>query len=160
MSAARPGMLRASRSRRSRSSGYHAIHGDRELAYQGDPHTGVPLAGFGHQNHVWDVDEVRILVADRSHVASFFCGASGNFHRFIDLFDEVYVLEVDLNTLRRRLALRREGEWGARASERELIERLHATGEDVPRNGTTIDATLPISRVVDAIVRRAFRAAR
>jgi len=38
--------------------------------------------------------------------------------------------------------------------ERELIARLHQTKEDVPKSGITIDATAPITRVVDEIVRQ------
>ncbi len=68
-----------------RRRGYHSIHGDRVLAYQGDPKTGEPLDGFAHAHHIWDVDKVRALVADQSHAASFFCGGSRNFDRFIDL---------------------------------------------------------------------------
>jgi hypothetical protein len=132
--------------------GYHAIHGDRDLAYQGDPITGEPLDGFAHEHHIWDVDKVRALAADQNHAASFFCGGSRNFGRFIDLFDDVFVLEVDLDTLNRRLAVRPENEWGGQAREREFIARLHATKEDIPKNAIIIDATAPISRVVDAIL--------
>ncbi len=135
-----------------RRRGYYAINGDRDLAYQGDPKTGEPLDGFAHEHHIWDVDKVNALVADQSHASSFFCGGSRNFDRFIDLFDGVFVLEVDLDTLNRRLAVRPEGEWGGRASEREIIARLHATKEDIPKNAIIIDATAPISRVVDAIL--------
>lgn len=138
-----------------RRRGYHSIHGDRDLAYQGDPETGEPLDGFAHEHHIWDVDKVRALVADQSHAASFFCGGSRNFDRFIDLFAGVFVLEVDLPTLTRRLALRPEDEWGGRASEREFVERLHATREDIPKNAIAIDATAPIARVVDAILENA-----
>ena len=88
-----------------------------------------------------------------------FGGGSRNFDRFIDLFDGVFVLEVDLDTLNRRLAARPEDEWGdhvvedhGRASEREFIARLHATKEDIPKNAIIIDATAPIARVVDAIL--------
>ena len=28
--------------------GHHVVHGDRVLAYQGDPVTGAPLPGFHH----------------------------------------------------------------------------------------------------------------
>lgn len=135
--------------------GYHSIHGDRDLAYQGDPKTGEPLDGFAHEHHIWDVDKVRALVADQSHAASFFCGGSRNFDRFIDLFDGVFVLEVDLDTLNRRLAARPEDEWGGRASEREFIARLHATKGDIPKNAITIDAAAPIARVADAILENA-----
>ena len=138
-----------------RRRGYHAIHGDRELAYQGDPRTGEPLEGHAHEHHIWDADRVRALVADRSRAASFFCGGSRNLDRFVDLFDAVFVLEVDAETLSRRLALRPEDEWGGQASERELIARLHATREDVPENAIPIDATAPLPRVVDAILANA-----
>ncbi len=134
--------------------GYHAIHGDRELAYSGDPETGEPVDTGGHACHIWDVDKVRALVADRSEAMTFFCGGSRNFSRFIHLFDAVFVLEVDIDTLNRRLATRQTNEFGGRAAERALIARLHATNEDIPRHGISIDATLPLPRVVEAIVSR------
>jgi thymidylate kinase len=141
-----------------RRRGFAAINGDRELAYQGDPETGEPLTGvLGHEHHIWDVDRVRALVADRSDAATFFCGGSRNFARFIDLFDEVFVLEIDAATLRRRLDERPQGEWGAKPAERELVERLHRTKEDVPPNATVIDATAPLADVVDEILRLAGR---
>jgi thymidylate kinase len=93
-------------------------------------------------------------VADKSRAASFFCGGSRNFGSFIDLFDGVFVLEVDLDTLNQRLAERTESEWGGRASKRELVARLHATKEDIPKIGVVIDATAPIARVVDEILRK------
>jgi len=138
--------------------GHHAIHGDRVLAYPGDPVTGEPVDGTGHQHHIWDVDKVRALVADQTHPATFLCGGSRNFDRFLDLFDQVFVLEVDLDTLERRLASRPEDEWGGRASERAFIARLHATKEDVPETGIPIDATAPPSRVVDEILRNTHHA--
>ncbi len=135
--------------------GHHAIHGDRELAYRGDPETGEPMEGFGHEHHIWDVEKVRSLVADRSHAATFLCGGSRNFSKFIDLFDAVFVLEVDLPTLHRRLDERPDDEWGGGVpTERELIVRWHQTKEDVPENGIVIDATAPIEHVVDEILRR------
>jgi AAA domain len=132
--------------------GYHAIHGDRELSYQGDPETGRPMDGAAHAHHIWDVGKVRSLVADHRSAMSFFCGGSRNSSRFVDLFDGVFVLEVDLDTLNRRLAGRPEDEFGGRPGERALILRLHATKEDVPKNAVTINATAPLPRVVDEIL--------
>src|SRR5919106_1535967 len=134
--------------------GYHAIHGDRVLAYRGDPETGEPTEGFAHEHHIWDVDKVKALVANQDEAVTFFCGGSRNFSKFIDLFDGVFVLEVDLDTLNRRLDERPEDEWGGKQSERELIARLHQTKEDIPKNGIVIDATAPIARVVDEILRQ------
>ena len=137
-----------------RRRGYHAIHGDRDLAYQGDPETGEPLDGLAHEHHIWDVGKVETLVADQTHAMSFFCGGSRNFSRFIHLFDAVFVLEVDIDTLNRRLAARSEDEWGGRPIERELVARLHAMKEDVPKRGVVIDATAPLPQVVDEILSR------
>lgn len=134
-----------------RRRGCHSINGD---TYQGDPKTGELVDGLAHEHHLWNVDKVRALVADRSHAASFFCGGSRNFSSFLGVFDRVFVLEVDRDTLIRRLAQRPQTEWGGKPAERQLIERLHATKEDVPKGGVVIDATAPIERVVDAILEK------
>jgi hypothetical protein len=136
--------------------GYYAINGDRELAYQGDPETAKPTDGLTHEHHIWRVDRVKALVANQDEAITFFCGGSRNVSKFINLFDGVFVLEVDLDTLHRRLDERPDSEWGGgKPTERELVARLHQTGEDIPQNGISIDATAPIGHVVDEIVRRA-----
>jgi hypothetical protein len=135
--------------------GHQVIHGDRELAYQGDPETGEPTAVGAHENHLWNVDKVRALAADQGAAATFFCGGSRNFSRFLDVFDQVFVLHVDLATLHRRLDARPDEEWGGGVpTDRDRIVRWHRTGADVPQDGEVIDATAPIERVVDEILRR------
>jgi broad-specificity NMP kinase len=134
--------------------GYQVIHGDRVLAYQGDPETGEPVEVFAHEHHIWPVGKVKALVADQREPATFFCGGSRNFSKFIDLFDAVFVLEVDLDTLNRRLDERPDEEWGdGKPTERARIVRWHETKEAVPKNGIPIDATAPIAHVVDEILR-------
>lgn len=141
--------------------GYHVIHGDRELAYRGDPRTGEPLDGsqydennvaLVHRLHLWHVGKVKALAADKSHPISFFCGGSRNSDHFINLFDAVFVLDVDRDTLKNRLAGRPEDEFGGKPAERDLVLHLHATKEDIPGNATTIDATRPLALVVDHIL--------
>ncbi|HSL44364.1 MAG TPA: AAA family ATPase [Anaerolineales bacterium] len=136
--------------------GYHVIHGDEELAYWGDLKTGETVDGSSdeHRAWIWDVEKVRALVADPCHAATFFCGGSRNSGRFIDLFDEVFVLEIDLDTLNRRLAARPETEWGGTAQEGESFARVqHATKVGYPVNAISIDATAPLASVVDEILR-------
>lgn len=148
--------------------GYHVIHGDRELKYRGDPTTGEPLTEPAHasawdkavwqQEHLlWDVDKVTALTADHRHAITFFCGGSRNLPQFIDRFDGVFVLEVaDLDTLYRRIderVARDPTDWGGRPEEKQLVARLHQTREDIPSGGTSIDATPPLARVVDEILR-------
>ena len=146
-----------------RRRGYQAIHGDRELAYRGDPETGLPAtpdtepptALWLSQHWIWDVDKVRAYIADRDQPLTFFCGGSRNFAKFIHLLDGVFVLDVDADTVNRRIderLARDPTEFGGRPEERALIARLHATKEDVPKNATIIDATAPIGRVVDDIL--------
>jgi hypothetical protein len=129
--------------------GYHAINGDRELAYLGDPETGKPTDGLTHEpsaifrseHHIWDAEKVS--------------GNSRNSSKFIDLFDGVFVLEVDLDTLNRRIDERvalDPTDWGAKPAEGEIIVRLHQTKEAIPGSGVTIDATRPLERVVDEIL--------
>ena len=142
-----------------RRRGYQAFNGDRDLAYRGNPMTGEPVerpvhdsdaegVAWVHGNQLWDVDKVKSLVADHSMPVSFFCGG------FIELFDGVFVLEVDRETLIRRLAGRPEDEFGGRQVDRDLILRLHATKEDIPSGGVVIDTTAPLERVVDDILQR------
>ncbi|WIG58103.1 MAG: hypothetical protein OJF49_000848 [Ktedonobacterales bacterium] len=144
--------------------GYQAIHGDRELAYQGDPETGNPTDGltrehpevFRSEHHIWDVEKVQAFVANQDEAVTFFCGGSRNFAKFLALFDGVFVLEVDLDTCLRRIDERvalDPTDWGATPAERELTVRLHHTKENIPKNGIIIVATAPLARVVDEIVR-------
>ncbi|MEB2846858.1 AAA family ATPase [Endobacterium cereale] len=143
--------------------GYHVIHGDRTLAYSGDPRTGEPLEntawhtnshdpGFVHAHHVWDINKVRTLLVDQNHPVSFFCGGSRNFHQFIGLFDGVFVLDIDVETLKSRLAERPDGEFGSNPGEQALILRLHATKEDIPASAVAINATRPLASVVDDLL--------
>ncbi|KNX37434.1 nucleoside/nucleotide kinase family protein [Luteipulveratus halotolerans] len=133
--------------------GHHVVHGDRVLAYRGDPESGEPVEVGDHENHLWDVDRVRALAADDSAPVTFFCGGSRNHAAFIDLFDEVFVLDIDAATLERRLDERPHDEFGSAAEERALVRRLHRTQEDVP-DGVRIDATRPLTQVVDDLLRR------
>jgi len=134
--------------------GYQAINGDLELAYQGDPVTGEPRQGHTHEHHIWRAETVEALAANHDESLTFFCGGSRNFPSFIHLFDGVFVLDIDEDTLIRRLDERPDEEWGARPAERELVLRLHRTKEDTP-TGILIDATRPLPVVVDEILRLA-----
>ncbi len=140
--------------------GYHVVHGDRELAYWGDLETGEPVDGSADAQRawLWDVAKVSALAAEQSQAATFFCGGCRNAERFSGLFDEVFVLEIDRETLDRRLAARPQTAWGGTAEEGEsFARRQHATREGLPAHGIMIDATAPIASVVDAILEHVNR---
>ena len=130
--------------------GYVAIHGDRELRFQERPTT-FSSPELRHEHNLWDVEKVRRLAANQDDEATFFCGGSRNFKQFIDLFDGVFILDVDAETLNERLDSRPD-DWGKRKSERKLILRLHATKEDIPSSGIVLDATQPLVSIVDEIL--------
>jgi hypothetical protein len=145
--------------------GYQAIDGDRELAYQGDPDTGQPTDGLTHEHsptfisehHIWDVEKVNAFVANQEEAVTFFCGGSKNSSKFITLFDGVFVLAVDLDTSLRRIAERvalDPTDWGGTPAEREITVRMYHTKAALPQNGIIIDATAPLARVVDEILRQ------
>jgi gluconate kinase len=145
--------------------GYQAIHGDRELAYRGDSETGLPIAPdtgaptvrWISVHWIWDVEKVKAYIASQDEAVTFFCGGSRNYSKFIDLLDGVFVLEVDVDTMNRRIDQRVAADptdFGGKPEERALIARLFATKADVPKDAISIDATAPIARVVDEILSR------
>jgi thymidylate kinase len=139
-----------------RRRGYAAVDGDNELAYPGDPQTGEKMEVRSHEHHIWDVEKVKALVSKKDDEATFFCGGSRNFHRFLDLFDEIFILDVDAETLSERLANRPDDDWGKSPSQRAFILRLHKTKEDIPSSGVTIDTARQLEHVVDEILARTY----
>jgi broad-specificity NMP kinase len=143
--------------------GYHVIHGDRALAYYGDPDTGEALGRppadpepaellRWYTRWIWPVAKVKSLLADRSHSMTFFCGGSRNSHHFIDLFDRAFLLEIDLDTLHQRLAGRQGDEFGGTSTERAIVVHVHATKDGLAKGALRIDATRPVEQVVDEIL--------
>ena len=148
----RSGTGKSSVCRELRRRGYRAVDGDNELAYQGDPVTGEPRSGTPrYGNHIWDVKRVREIAASREDSVAFFCGGSRNFATFLDVFDGVILLDVDLETVRRRLDDRTADDWGGTAAQKAFILRLHATGDGLP-DGVVVDATRPLAEVVDSVL--------
>jgi len=147
--------------------GYQAIDGDNELAYQGDPDTGIPTDGLKHEHsatffsehHIWDVEKVKAFVANQDEAVTFFCGGSKNSSKYIDLFDGVFVLAVDLDTSLRRIEERvalDPTDWGGTPEELEITVNMYHTYHTkaaLPQNRIIIDATAPLARVVDEILR-------
>lgn len=144
--------------------GYQVFHGDRVLAYSGDPVTGAKLQApegldafermmWNHRHWIWPVDRVREVQADRSQLVTFFCGGSRNFRAFIDGFDKAFVLVVDDDTLTGRLAGRGDDEFGGKPEERDLVLSFQNSADEVPESGIRIKSSAPLSEVVDTILR-------
>ena len=116
-------------------------------------------ATFISEHHIWDVEKVNAFVANQDEAVTFFCGGSKNSSKYIALFDGVFVLAVDLDTSLRRIDERvalDPTDWGGTPEEREITVacRMYHTKAALPQNGTIIDATAPLARVVDEILRQ------
>ena len=145
--------------------GYHVIHGDRKFAYYGDPETGAPVPPPGpiddpetlawyYARWIWPEDKLRALIADRTHPVTFFCGGARNAHKFADLFDGIFVLTLDADTLKARVAHRGDDEFGGKPLELALVLQVLETGDGLPPDAIAIDSTRPVDRVVDDILSR------
>jgi broad-specificity NMP kinase len=133
--------------------GYKAINGDTELAYRGDPETGKRIEAPGFWYHIWDVEKVRELVANKDDEVAFFCGGSRNFHKFIDIFNQVFVLDLDTQTLKERLESRSADDWDVNDPDNqiEFVLRMHTSKKALPE-GINIDTARSLNEVVDAIL--------
>lgn len=131
--------------------GYQAINGDKELIVRAAPLPANASAQYIHEHHYWDEAKVRAVAANQSHELTFFCGGSRNFAAFLDVFDKVFVLQVDVDTLHKRLDGRGANTWGSSPDERALILKLHQSQEDVPE-GIPIDSNRPLNDVVNDIL--------
>lgn len=138
--------------------GIDAVNGDTVLAYQGDPVTGEPLSTPyrgrrpSHWNHLWDLDAFMRLVSNHAAPATYFCGSARNLDKIREYFDAVLVLQIDADTLSARLDSRPTNEFGGCVDERELIMCLHSSDRTPAGGAITINATSPLSMVVDQIL--------
>lgn len=146
--------------------GYHAVHGDRELRpssthashhtisdSEGASSSDAEIVASIHKDAIWDRTKVLRHIENSGVDISFFCGGFRNHADLLGLFDGVFVLEVDAETLARRLSTRPADEFGGRPVEQALIFKLHTTNEDMPKGAISIDATRPIYEVADQILR-------
>src|ERR1700745_1226793 len=130
-------------------TGNWCIEAIRKRGYQVAPETATPTPIWMSEHQIWDVEKVKAYIANQDEPVTFFCGGSRNFSKFIDLLDGVFILDVDLDTMNRRIDERvalDPTDFGGKPEERELAVHLHHTKEEIPKNGIIIDATAPLAR--------------
>jgi broad-specificity NMP kinase len=134
--------------------GYAAVSTDRAWSYHADLATGLPGGPVHHDNWMWD-ERRAVSELDRPEPAVLFvCGSSRNRDHFLPYFDKVFNLRIDDDTMRRRLHERADNEFGKEPWQVELMLELNRSDEK-PAGAVDIDATQPLDRVVDELVRLA-----
>ncbi len=107
----------------------------------------------------WDPGQVDELLDGSSGTTLFVCGSAENIMEFIDRFDLVILLEVDISTMLRRLDdPTHQNDFGRTGAARELLiewapefqARMKELGASV------VDARAPLETVADAVVRLAW----
>jgi hypothetical protein len=120
--------------------GYKAISTDRAWKDRAD-------SVWGEQKAVSELESPEPEVL-------FVCGSSRNRDRFLPYFTKIFNLRIDDDTMRRRLQERTNNEFGKQPEELELMLRLNRSDEK-PAGAIDVDATQPLDRVVDELLRLA-----
>jgi gluconate kinase len=125
--------------------GYKAISTDRAWKYRADPETA---------HWMWHEQRAVSELESPEPDVLFVCGRSRNRDRFLPYFTKVFNLRIDDDTMRRRLQERTNNDYGKELEEVELMLRLNRSDEK-PAGAIDVDATQPLDRVVDEVLRLA-----
>jgi dephospho-CoA kinase len=99
------------------------------------------------------VEKLAVKAKDKT---VFLCGDPMNEDELRDLFEEVFALVADKQTIKHRLATRTNNQWGKEPYELEFTFSFHKKAlEDAKKyNYVTIDATKPTKDIVDLILEK------
>jgi shikimate kinase len=108
--------------------------------------------------HSWKVPRIEIeeLATCAKRKIIFLCGVASNEDELRDLFEAVFELTIDDETLINRLTTRTNNDWGKQPQElKKTLESQHNADELYRKhNPILIDATQPVDIVVDTILRK------
>ena len=119
-----------------------------------DPGTGLPGGAIHHDNSLWDQQKAVSELESPEPDVLFVCGSSRNRDRFLPYFTKIFNLRIDDDTMRCRLQERTNNDFGKQSEELELMLRLNRSDEK-PAGAIDVDATQPLDRVVDELLRLA-----
>jgi thymidylate kinase len=126
----------------------------------GEPDNGQSGIPYGtpewYRTFRWTLEAAVVsrLKKESGDTAVFLCGAPGNTRELAHLFDKVFCLAVDDETLEHRLMSRTGKDYGKAKHEHDDVLRWNKTFADDFRalGAVVIDAAEPLPRVVDAIL--------
>ncbi len=108
--------------------------------------------------HTWkmDLEAVKELKARSLHGVIYLCGRAGNESEAWRLFDKVVYLDINDDTLRWRLAVREDNDFGKTEHElQQILKRNKRAREEFePLGAVFIDASESLDKVVGEIVKQ------
>ena len=132
--------------------GYRAISTDRAWKRHADPDIGPPAGRNHHGSSMWDGQKAVSELESPEPDVLFVCGSSRNRDDFLPYFTKVFNLRIDDDSMRARLRERSDNTFGKQTWELELMLKLNRSDEK-PAGAIDIDATQPLSEVVDELLR-------
>lgn len=133
--------------------GYFAIDADEAFGFWGDLETGLPTEDVTKKEWLWDRVKFEDVTSKNTGIL-FVSGGVMNQEDFASSFSKVFTLQVDDETLKKRLINRNNNDYGKQPHE--LARQLEWNkGVDVwskQRGTILIDATKDLSQVVDQIL--------
>ena len=134
--------------------GYKAVEADEEIAHYADPKTGLPTDKHIPDNWLWNEEKFKEALKQEGDKPIFICGGAMNQEDFKHHFEKVFTLHIDDETLKHRLATRTNNDFGKHPDELALQLEWNkgAVSYSQQRGTTLIDATKPLSEVVDEIL--------
>lgn len=135
--------------------GYYAIDADEKLAGFIDPKTGLPTDDHSSENWHWEKEKFNSMIKEANGQDIFICGGAINKPDFLHHFTKIFTLNLDDETLIKRLAERADNEYGKQPEEVAFqLKENHLTLQySKERDTTLIDATKPINEVVGEILK-------
>lgn len=106
-------------------------------------------------NHHWNWQAEKLKELLQAEATVFVCGSSSNFRGFLELFDEVILLEIAIPELAKRVATRSTNDFGKNENEMEDIKSWHDWFQETIKDygASVIEATKPLEDVIDEIVK-------
>lgn len=133
--------------------GYHSVDTDENVAYFGDPLTGLPCTDNKKRVWLWDKQKFENEIKKGTDTV-YICGGAFNMAEYKKYFSKVFTLYADDKTLRQRLGTRANDEYGGNPKDLavELEWNKGAEARSEASGSTLIDATRPLNMVVDEIL--------
>jgi len=106
----------------------------------------------------WHMSKSRLeeLAGEADEETMFICGTASNRYELWGMFDKVFCLSIDKETLIYRLATRTSNDFGKDPKDLEDVIGWHKPSEqtDVDAGAILIDATQPVEDVTDEIMKQ------
>lgn len=146
--------------------GYLAYDTDEnELTIWTDKHSGQPASSSSaiqqgtpewYETYLWTLqtEKVRVVANQVTDRPVFMCGIPGNWREAIPMFDMVFCLTLDNESLEHRLTQRTNNDYGKAVHElRDILEWNKSMATDAKNLGAIlVDASLPVGDIVDTIL--------